>query len=200
MDERDKRRVGEQIEPGGRPKAPGRLQLLQRFINSYNHDFPREWDRLGTREKARAWLQHKRLVDPDVRVSAADAARLRELREAIRALTIANHAGQPDTASAGIVRRASRTALLRVAVDDAGRTLLQPDRPGVDGAVATLLGILHDAQLTGEWRRLKGCRQCGYAFFDRSKNRSAAWCAMSICGNRTKNRAYRRRRSSMTNH
>jgi predicted RNA-binding Zn ribbon-like protein len=46
---------------------------------------------------------------------------------------------------------------------------------------------------------LKGCRQCGYAFFDRSKNRSAAWCAMSICGNRTKNRAYRRRRSATTN-
>jgi predicted RNA-binding Zn ribbon-like protein len=65
----------------------------------------------------------------------------------------------------------------------------------VDGAVATLLGILHEAQLTGQWPRLKGCRQCGYAFFDRSKNRSAAWCAMSICGNRTKNRAYRRRRS-----
>jgi predicted RNA-binding Zn ribbon-like protein len=41
---------------------------------------------------------------------------------------------------------------------------------------------------------VKGCRQCGYAFFDRSKNRSAAWCAMSICGNRTKNRAYYRRR------
>ena len=79
------------------------------------------------------------------------------------------------------------------------RTVLEPDRPTVDGAVAALLGILHEAQLTGQWRRLKGCRQCGYAFFDRSKNRSAAWCAMSICGNRTKNRAYRRRRSSTTN-
>jgi predicted RNA-binding Zn ribbon-like protein len=65
----------------------------------------------------------------------------------------------------------------------------------VDGAVATLLGILHEAQLTGAWPRVKGCRQCGYVFFDRSKNRSAAWCAMSICGNRTKNRAYRRRRA-----
>ena len=43
---------------------------------------------------------------------------------------------------------------------------------------------------------MKGCRQCGYAFFDRSKNRSAAWCAMSICGNRTKNRAYYRRRGA----
>jgi CGNR zinc finger len=55
-----------------------------------------------------------------------------------------------------------------------------------------------NSALTGQWRRLKGCRQCGYAVFDRSKNRSAAWCAMSICGNRTKNRAYRRRRSSTT--
>jgi predicted RNA-binding Zn ribbon-like protein len=198
MDERDKRRVGEQIEPGGRPKAPGRLELLQQFINSYNHEFPREWDRLGTKEKAQAWLQQKELVGPGVRISATSAARLRELREAIRALTIANQAGQPDAASAGIVRRASRTARLRVAIDDAGRTVLEPDRSSVDGAVATLLGILHEAQLTGQWRRLKGCRQCGYAFFDRSKNRSAAWCAMSICGNRTKNRAYRRRRSSAT--
>jgi predicted RNA-binding Zn ribbon-like protein len=194
----DKRRVGEQVEPGGRPKAPGRLELLQRFINSYNHEFPRAWDRLGTPEKAHAWLQQKRLVGPEARISAADAARLCELREAIRALTIANQTGRPDAAAAGIVRRASRTARLRVGVDDAGRTVLEPDRPTVDGAIATLLGILHEAQLSGQWRRLKGCRQCGYAFFDRSKNRSAAWCAMSICGNRTKNRAYRRRRSSTT--
>ena len=62
--------------------------------------------------------------------------------------------------------------------------------------MATLLGILHEAQLTGDWQRMKACRQCEYAFFDRSKNRSAAWCAMSICGNRTKNRAYYRRRRS----
>jgi predicted RNA-binding Zn ribbon-like protein len=199
MDERDQRRVGEQIEPAGRPKAPGRLGLLQRFINSYNHDFPSEWDRLGTPEKARAWLRHTRLVGPDVRVSAPDAARLRELREAIRALTIANHAGLPAAASAATVGRVARRARLRVAIDDGGRTALEADRPGVDGAVATLLGIVHEAQLTGQWRRFKGCRRCGYAFFDRSKNRSAAWCAMSICGNRTKNRAYRRRRSSMTN-
>jgi predicted RNA-binding Zn ribbon-like protein len=198
MDEHDRRRVGEQIEPGGRPKAPGRLELLQRFINSHNHDFPREWDRLGTPERAQAWLRRTRLVGPAVRLSAGDAARLCELREAIRALAIANQAGQPDPASLGLLRKASRTARLRVAVDDGGRTVLEPDRPGVDGAVATLLGILHEAQLTGQWRRLKACRECGYAFFDRSRNRSAAWCAMSICGNRTKNRAYRRRRSSTT--
>jgi predicted RNA-binding Zn ribbon-like protein len=194
MDEHDKRRVGEQIEPGGRPKAPGRLELLQRFINTHNHDFPRDWDRIGTPEKAQAWLRQKRLVGPGDRISDADVARLRELREAIRALVIANQGGRPAAAAADIVRRVSGTAQLGVAVDDTGRTALEPMRGGVDGAVAILLGILHEAQLTGQWSRLKGCRQCGYAFFDRSKNRSAAWCAMSICGNRTKNRAYYRRR------
>jgi predicted RNA-binding Zn ribbon-like protein len=191
VEERDKRRVGEQVEPGGRPKAPGRLALLQRFVNTHNHDFPEDWDRLGTAAKARAWLREKELVGRDDRVSDADAARLRELREALRALVVANHAGALDAAAPALIRAAAPG--LRVAIGDDGRTALVPLAGGVDGAVATLLGILHEAQLSGDWARMKGCRQCEYAFFDRSKNRSAAWCSMSICGNRTKNRAYYRR-------
>ena len=194
MDEHDKRRVGEQIEPGGRPKAPGRLELLQRFINSYNHDLPLEWDRIGTPKRAQAWLRQKRLVAAGDPISEVDAARLRELREAMRALAVANQGGQSGAAAADVIRRVSAAAQLSVVIDDTGRTALEPAGRGIDGAVATLLGILHEAQLTGHWSRMKGCRQCGYAFFDRSKNRSAAWCAMSICGNRTKNRAYSRRR------
>jgi predicted RNA-binding Zn ribbon-like protein len=196
VDERDKRRVGEAVEPGGRRKAPGRLELLQRFVNSYNHDFPREWDRLGTATKARAWLREKQLLDPGDRISAAEAARLRELREALRALVLANHGGGLDAAAAETIR--ANAALLRVVLDDDGRTALEAAAGGVDGAVGTLLGILHEAQVSGQWARMKGCRQCGYAFFDRSKNRSAAWCAMSICGNRTKNRAYYRRSRAAT--
>jgi predicted RNA-binding Zn ribbon-like protein len=198
MDERDKRRVGEEIEPGGRAKAPGRLQLLQRFINSHNHDFPGDWDRIGTPEKAGTWLRQKGLLAPGDQISAADVARLRELREALRALAIANHGGQPEAAAMDVVRGVSGRVRLSVAVDDAGRTALEPSGRGVDAAVATLLAILHEAQLSGQWTRMKGCRKCGYAFFDRSKNRSAAWCAMSICGNRTKNRAYYRRRRTST--
>jgi predicted RNA-binding Zn ribbon-like protein len=188
--------VGEQIEPGGRPKAPGRLELLQRFINTHNHDFPADWDRLGTPVKARAWLTEKGLLAPQDRVTRAEAEHLRELREAIRALVIANHGGQPAAAAMDVIGRAA--AHLTVTVDAAGRTALEPAQAGVDGATATLLGILHEAQLSGDWARMKGCRRCEYAFYDRSKNRSAAWCAMSICGNRTKNRAYYRRRRTAT--
>jgi predicted RNA-binding Zn ribbon-like protein len=194
VEESDKRRIGEQLEPGGRPKAPGRLELLQRFINTHNHDFPPDWDRIGTAEKAQAWLREKELLAPGDAVSDAGAARLREFREALRALVIAHQHQRPDTAAADVVRAVAASAPLSVAVEDTGRTSLEPARGGVDGVVATLLGILHEAQLTGDWSRMKGCRQCEYAFFDRSKNRSATWCAMSICGNRTKNRAYYRRR------
>jgi predicted RNA-binding Zn ribbon-like protein len=196
MNERDMRRIGEEVEPGGRPKAPGRLELLQRFINSHNHDLPADWDRIGTARSARAWLREKGLIERTDRISEADAARLRKLREAIRALVVANHGARPDPVAPALIRDLAGGARLGVAVDDLGRTALEPTDRGVDGAVAALLGILHEAQLTGDWSRMKGCRQCEYAFFDRSKNRSAAWCAMSICGNRTKNRAYYRRRRS----
>ena len=186
MEKREKRLIGEQLEPGGRPKAPGRLELLQRFINTHNHDFPSDWDRIGTAEKAGTWLREKGLVAAADRVSDADAARLRALREAIRAPMC----DQERAEAADTIRAVSSGAQLNVVVQPTGRAVLEAAAGGVDGAVATLLGILHEAQLTGDWQRMKACRQCEYAFFDRSKNRSAAWCAMSICGNRTKNRAY----------
>jgi predicted RNA-binding Zn ribbon-like protein len=198
MDERDKRRVGEQIEPGGRPKAPGRLETLQRFVNTFNHDFPPAWDRLGSPTKARTWLLQKRLVSPPVRITHADVIRLRELREAIRALVTANHGGAVTPDALGTLRSEGDGVRLRIGFGPHGATELEPVGRGADAAVATVLDILHEAQITGVWPRLKACRQCGYAFFDRSKNRSAAWCAMSICGNRTKNRAYRRRRVRRT--
>ena len=98
--------------------------------------------------------------------------------------------GQRDLPSEQTVRAAAAAAPLIVTVGDDGRTELRAHDPGgVNGAVATLLGILHEAQLTGTWVRLKGCRRCGYVFYDRSKNRAATWCSMSICGNRAKNQA-----------
>src|SRR5919205_1734866 len=123
MDERDKRRIGEEIEPGGRPKAPGRLELLQRFVNTHNHDLPTDWDRIGNAKKAQTWLREKGLTAASDRISAADAARLRELREAVRSLVMANHGGQPDPAAIELVRAASSSARLAIPVADGGRTV-----------------------------------------------------------------------------
>jgi hypothetical protein len=52
VDERDKPRVGEQIEPAGRQKAPGRLATVQRFLY---HDVTRLPLTLPTRPASRGY-------------------------------------------------------------------------------------------------------------------------------------------------
>jgi predicted RNA-binding Zn ribbon-like protein len=47
--------------------------------------------------------------------------------------------------------------------------------------------------VAGNWTRLKACPRdvCGWIFYDRSRNSSSRWCAMSVCGNRTKTKRFR---------
>ena len=61
------------------------------------------------------------------------------------------------------------------------------------GVVAIVLG----AMLDGTWSRLKACRNCCWSFYDYSPNRSATWCSMQLCGNRSKTRTYRTRRRAV---
>lgn len=58
---------------------------------------------------------------------------------------------------------------------------------------ATALSALKLAG-TAAPERLKTCRDCGWLYFDRSKNRSRAWCDMAVCGNRAKARRHYRAR------
>ena len=93
--------------------------------------------------------------------------------------------------------------MLREAADRASFTLdlaapaVVADAPGVDGLLGRVLAVAYGAMIDGTWPRLKACRNhgCRWAFYDESRNRSASWCSMQLCGNRTKTRAYRRRHS-----
>jgi predicted RNA-binding Zn ribbon-like protein len=81
-------------------------------------------------------------------------------------------------------------------LDERGAIGVDVRGTGVDGAFGRIVAIVFKAMLDGSWARLKACRQCGWAFYDTSKNRSGSWCSMQICGNRTKTRAYRRRKAA----
>jgi predicted RNA-binding Zn ribbon-like protein len=65
----------------------------------------------------------------------------------------------------------------------------------VEGALGRLLAIVAGAQDEGTWTRLKACPadDCQWAYYDRSRNRSAVWCDMRSCGNRHKVRSFRER-------
>ena len=70
--------------------------------------------------------------------------------------------------------------------------------PGIDNVFALLVAILHQTRCDGTWQRMRSCGNdgCQWAFYDRSRNASATWCSMTICGNRRKIRAYRARRAA----
>jgi predicted RNA-binding Zn ribbon-like protein len=140
------------------------------------------------RELLAEWLEEN-----GVAARPAALVRAREVREALRELLIANNERRPAPAEAAetLERAAARSGLtLRFSPS----AELVPLADGVDGALGRVLAAALSAMWDGSWTRLKACRNCHWAFYDESRNRSAAWCSMQLCGNRLKTRAYRRRR------
>jgi predicted RNA-binding Zn ribbon-like protein len=181
------------IQPGGRPPAPGALALVQAFVNTVDREHGP--DLLADPEGLAAWLRRRGLLEPGTAVGERERREAVDLREALRALLLANggHAGNPAAHVA--VERAADRAGLRLRLED-GRARLVPARPGVRGALGHVTAVAAAAMADGTWARLKACPRdvCGWAFYDTSPNRSATWCSMAVCGARAKARAYYRRR------
>lgn len=178
---------GEGPQPGGRPPAPGELGLVQAFINTH-YDLVHEHgaEVLASPEALRGWLASHRLIEADAATSARDLRRALALREALRQLA----SGDGDARGLDPLR-----ATVSVWLERSGPRL-EPIDPGtVDGALDALLAIVAREMLSGRWSRLKVCPgdDCGWAFYDGSRNRTGRWCSMSVCGGRAKARAHYRR-------
>ena len=176
-----------------RKAAPGRLLLVQKLINTL--DVEKHSDALATPAATAAWLAAKGLVPVGTKITASDRKRVIAVREALRALCLANNGEPIDDDAVAPLNQAAARATLRVDVGVDGGTRLAPARAGVDGAIAQLLAIVHDAVLDDTWPRLKACaaETCQWAFYDASRNCSGAWCVMEVCGNRAKARSFRAR-------
>lgn len=183
-----------QRQPGGRRPAPGRLELVQAFVNT--NDIEQRRDKFRTREGMRAWLGDHGLIDGGDDVSEAGFARTLEVRESLRALAAANNAGRLDLDALGRLNRTARQTRLYVQFGEGGEGWLETPDEGIDRAVGVVLGIVLEAIKDGSWPRMKACRRdaCNWLFFDHSKSGSSIWCSMDQCGNRMKTAAYRRRK------
>ena len=185
-------------EPGGREAAPGPLALVQAFANTVAEEGHFRWEAIGDPDSLRSWLSRRGLLADGERVGEADVARAKEVRKALRSLLAANNGRGADAAAIRALNLATERARLPVRFAADGRATLEPGRGGVDGALGGVLAAVHAGMEEGTWGRLKSCANatCGWVFYDRSKNRSGRWCSMEVCGNRTKTRAYRRRRQA----
>jgi predicted RNA-binding Zn ribbon-like protein len=189
---------GGALQPGGRPPAPGSLALVQAYINSF-FDLEGEWgaDRFATPDRLASWLAERELLPAGTTLRARDRIRAIAVREGLRGLAAGNNDASADAAAASLADVNSAAAGASVEV------LLEADGPrfaatgtGLDRALGVVLAITGTAMLDGTWRRLKTCpgHDCGWAFYDHSRNQTGRWCSMSVCGGREKARAHYRRR------
>jgi predicted RNA-binding Zn ribbon-like protein len=163
---------------------------VQRFVNSYDHltehgiiEIPAALD---------AWISARGLPEGK-RATAADVRRVRNFRETLRAVLGGHDGGPVDPVVVEKMNTLIRKARLAVHIQPDGRPAIEADGRGVPGLIGAIVAAATTAEAREMWDRLKACRSCGWVFYDRSKNKSGSWCTMTICGSRSKMRAYRHR-------
>jgi predicted RNA-binding Zn ribbon-like protein len=182
-------------DPGGRLSAPEPLRFAQAFVNTL--DLEHEVDLFSGAAALREVL---------CEIGAGDVGPLTErdlctalsTREAVRALALVN-SGFPLPADVpDVLERVARAARYTLRMDGSARLRLVPTAGGLDGVLGRVLAVVHEAMVDGTWPRLKGCPRdvCHWLFYDRSRNGSSKWCAMSVCGNRTNTKRYRARHAA----
>jgi len=182
---------GEIRQPGGRAPAPGALALVQAFINTHYDLEDHGGDVFASPDELECWLASRGLLDGDVRLTRRDLARAITARELLRELAAS------DAAGFELLNDVADGATVELRFGAGGPRFVPPLRAGLDGALGVLMAIIAQALRDGSWSRLKVCpgEDCGWAFYDNSRNQTGRWCSMSVCGGRAKARApYRRRR------
>jgi predicted RNA-binding Zn ribbon-like protein len=184
-------------QSGGRRPAPGRLALVQAFVNTFFElEHRRGADHFATAAGLAEWLEGRGLGAG--RVTAADRRRAVAVREGIRAVLFEHNGIAPDAAALEDMWAAAGSPAVSIRMDTDGVTHPAPVGTGVPAALGLVLAVVHEARADGTWRRLKACpgRHCGWAFYDYSVSRTSTWCSMQVCGGREKARAYRQRARS----
>ena len=187
--------------------APEPLAAVQDFLNTLHVE--RGTDELGDTRSAQTWLLRAGHHGSH-QVSGDELDELRNLRGTLRDLVTTGdptHAADDVTEDEGddagvwpsVAERLARVAAAATYVPQVGADgalHFRAEGDGVSSVIGTLILALHDAQHEGTWRRLKIRRNdaCAWAFYDYSRNHSGTWCAMGICGNRTKVARHRARR------
>lgn len=188
-----------ELLPVGAKPAPGDLAFVQAFANVMRHIQVRS-DIDGV-TFLRTWLVRHGLLSPGARIDTAGLKTALLFHDGLRGLLLANSGGEVGKDSVRRLNQLARKFKLNVVFQTDGTASLRPASRGIENALGKLLAVVIQAMADGSWWRLKVCREraCQWVYFDSSKNRSGRWCSMSVCGARTKARAYRKRCAGAAN-
>lgn len=166
--------------------------MVQAFVNTV--DVENGIEELTDPRSLHEVLTRIGALDPDApALTQADLRRALAVREALRSLLHANVGLAADPSALELLDRAGATGVLSVRFARDGASRLAADGTTLNGALGRILAVVYSAMVAGTWSRLKACPRdvCGWIFYDRSRNSSSRWCAMSVCGNRTKTKRFR---------
>ena len=184
---------GTMVNMSNRSDAPGDLEDVRTFLNTWAipNDSRMPVDDLddlaGDRPRWAAAMPS--LPAP----AGGQVAALRRLRDNLRAAL-----GQEHPLS---LRPRLEALRLRARLAEPGQdgpaVRFAPERPTAETAI---LGTTLEAVRAGWWHRLRACPDCGWVFYDSSRNARRTWCSMTAgqgtrgCGSIAKTRSYRARR------
>ena len=191
----------------------GRLCLdFANTVDERTGEHPQEW--LTSYADLVAWSEHAGIVteseahhlhDLGVRHPTAASAVLEQaiaLREAIYRIFRATADERPPEADdVATLNDALSEALSRLRVTptaDGFTWQWAPEKDSLDRMLWPVTWSAAELLTSGELSRVRMCAgdDCGWLFFDASRNRSRRWCSMEDCGNRAKaRRHYRRQRA-----
>ena len=176
--------------------APGRLKLIQDFVNSV--DLESGKDELSDPAACEAWFRLKGFSVEQGSLTDAGVTEVVRTREAFRDL-MDPEAAEEHARAARILSEVGESCGFSLRFDSSSAHL-EVRTEGVEGALGQLLSIAYVAMKEGTWDRLKACAKdsCRWAFYDHARNRSGRWCSMAVCGNRVKAQNYRRKTASET--
>jgi len=171
------------------PEVPTDIGIVRDFVNTTDHETG--IDDLVTTTDLSTYLVNARLLEKRSQASEADLTLAHQLRRGLRRALELNHDGMSDAIPDLEAALAELPCELRWSDNSAELT---PLHAGVRGALTRIVIAMNNAMAADLWWRLKICLsdECEWAFFDKSKNRSARWCEYG-CGDRMKMRAYRAR-------
>ncbi|MGW7269358.1 CGNR zinc finger domain-containing protein [Streptomyces sp. NPDC054864] len=178
--------------------VPGGLGLVQDILNTAPSCGVPEADLLDDVAAAQEWISvalptwAERTGRTAVRLTLTeeDLPKLRQLRDQLRRALLS----RCGTTSGETARFTS--CALQVSLHGDAAVTTEPEGEGWRWLTSAVLCEALLAQTTGEWRRLKICRneRCATAFYDRSRNNSGVWHSTRGCGNAANLRASRQRR------
>ena len=144
-------------------------------------------DHLTVADDARAFLAGHAIPAPPEFPDRRQLARLRAVRERVRALADSAPASDPSWRSS--MDRLLAPVDFRLGADG----VLRSAAAGWDGVIDDLLPAI--LALADQRERLRTCGnpRCRWLFVDRSRSGNRIWCEMAVCGNRMKVGRHRRR-------